>query len=449
MSAPSDTGAEVRGLGRRAAMPLILAGVVLMGFFGGFGYWAATAPLAGAAVATGTVSTENSRRTVEHLEGGVIERILVRDGQVVAAGEPLVILDDTRARAQVDTQDIAILTLEAQLFRLRAERAAYAARDAGGSLVFPEGFGARVAEPEKAEDILDLERTRYDSRMAALAARVEVLEQSKVAYGVEIAGLQDEIVSIEAQLALLREDGVTLEDLAGRGLEVRRTLSENLLRTAQVEQQLAERRSRIAGQREAIQTADLQYRELWATALDEATAEIAQVTQELLNARATYDAYLDQLERTVMRAPVSGTLIELSVNTEGAVIAPGETVVEIVPSDEELRLEARISPNDIDVVTPGQVASVVLLSYPQRNLPKLHGTLESVSADSLVDSATGETYYLGIVMIEDEEIARLGEGIALVPGMPVQVMVQVSSRTFLDYVMSPLLRSADLAFREP
>ncbi|MFN3145414.1 MAG: biotin/lipoyl-binding protein [Paracoccaceae bacterium] len=124
MSAPSDTGAEVRGLGRRAAMPLILAGVVLMGFFGGFGYWAATAPLAGAAVATGTVSTENSRRTVEHLEGGVIERILVRDGQVVAAGEPLVILDDTRARAQVDTQDIAILTLEAQLFRLRAERAA-------------------------------------------------------------------------------------------------------------------------------------------------------------------------------------------------------------------------------------------------------------------------------------------------------------------------------------
>lgn len=439
----------VAPLGGRVFPSIVVGVLAVLAFFGGVGYWATIAPIAGAAIANGTVSPENSRRTIQHLEGGVIQKILVRDGDLVATGDTLVLLDDTRARAAVDTQINTIHAFQAELERLKQERDYLAARDLTRELTFSQGLTAQAAVDADAAEMLELQEAYYRSRQAALVAAEELMEQTINGYQVEISGLERELETIEAQLALLTEEGEVLQSLRDRGLEVRRTMSENLLSQTQVQQVRAERESRIGSLRESITQARLQTEDVWASELEQTTSDILVIAQELLNARTTYDTYLDTLERTIIKAPVDGTLISLSVNTEGAVIDPGETIVEIVPSDEELTLEARIDPNDIDVIAPGQRAAVVLLAYPRRNLPKIYGELVSVSADSLVDSATGETYYLAKIIIEDEEIARLGEDIALVPGMSVEVLIEVSSRTFLDYLFEPVLRYSGRAFREP
>lgn len=429
--------------------PAILAGTLTaLVFFGGFGYWAAVAPIYGAAIATGIVSTEYSRRTIQHLEGGVIKEILVRDGDNVSQGDTLVLLDNTRAKAAVNQQALLIHALQAELERLTRESEYLGDRDLSRGLVFSDQLNAHAGVEPGAAEILRLQRLHYHSRQAALQTANELMFQMIHGYEVEIRGLQRELVSVKEQISILTVEGDVLKSLRDRGLELRRTTAENLIRRSQVEQVRLERNSRIGDLRETITQTKLQTADVWASEMETTTNEILAVARELLDARTTYDTYLDTLSRTTISSPIEGTLISFSVNTKGAVVGPGETIVEIVPSEEALTLEVRVAPNDIDVVAPGQTAAVVLLAYPRRNLPKIYGTLTSISADSLVDSATGETYYLAKVEIEDDQIAHLGEGVALLPGMSVEVLIQMAPRTFLDYLFEPLLRYGNRAFRE-
>ncbi|NDR57031.1 HlyD family type I secretion periplasmic adaptor subunit [Aliiruegeria sabulilitoris] len=446
--AEASTGPVITSLGRRVRPAITVGILVVLIFFGGFGYWAAVAPIYGAAIATGTVSPENSRRTIQHLEGGVIKKILVRDGDIVSVGQTLVLLDDTRARASVEQQGLLIDSLQAELERLTHESEYLVERDLHRELVFSDELLQRAETERTLAEILRLQSFHYKSRQAALRASDKLLKQTIHGYGVEIEGLELELESVESQLALLSEEGDILQSLRDRGLEVRQTTADNLLNRSQIEQVRVERQSRISSLVESINQARLQEEDVWAAELEATTSEILSVARDLLDARTTYATYVDTLERTVIKSPIHGTLISFSVNTEGAVVGAGETIVEIVPSDEALTLEARIDPNDIDVIAPGQTAAVVLLAYPRRNLPKIYGTLTSVSADSLVDSSTGESYYLGKIEIEDKEIARLGDDVALVPGMSVEVMIQMAPRTFVDYLFEPLLRYSNRAFRE-
>ncbi|SDJ97052.1 HlyD family type I secretion periplasmic adaptor subunit [Aliiruegeria lutimaris] len=450
MTSVAEAGPEpvITSLGRRVRPAMMVGILVVLIFFGGFGYWATVAPIYGAAIATGTVSPENSRRTIQHLEGGVIKEILVRDGDIVSVGQTLVLLDDTRARASVEQQGLLIDSLQAELERLTHESEYLVERDLRRELVFSEELQQRAATERTLAEILRLQRFHYQSRQAALRASDELLKQTIHGYEVEIEGLRLELESVNGQLALLEEEGDVLQSLRDRGLEVRRTTADNLLNRSQIEQVRVERESRISSLVESISQARLQAEDVWAGELEASTSEILSVARDLLDARTTYATYVDTLERTVIKSPIHGTLISLSVNTEGAVVGAGETIVEIVPSDEALTLEARIDRNDIDVIAPGQTAAVVLLAYPRRNLPKIYGTLTSISADSLVDSSTGESYYLAKIEIEDAQIARLGEDVALVPGMSVEVMIQMAPRTFLDYLFEPLLRYSNRAFRE-
>lgn len=429
--------------------PQLLVGLLTMAFFfGGIGYWAVTAPIHGAAISSGTVSTEKSRRTIQHLEGGVIKEILVQDGDTVTEGQHLVLLDDTRARATVEQQALLIDTFQAELERLRQEASYLMDRDLSRDLVFSEELTTRATEEQGAREILNLHQTHYNSRQASLRASQDLTQQTIRGYVVQIEGLERELESLDRQLKLLVEEGEVLQSMRSRGLERRATIAENLINQTQTEQVRHEREGKILSLKESINQSVLENEDLWASELEKTTDEILSVAQSLLDAQTTYAAYLDTLERTVITAPVSGILIELSVNTEGAVIEAGETVVEIVPNNEPLMLETRVDPNDIDVVVPGLSASIVLLAYPRRNLPKIYGTLESISADSLVDSATGESYYLARVKIEREEIERLGEDVSLVPGMSVEVFLQTPARTFIDYLFEPFLRYGDRAFRE-
>lgn len=429
-------------------VPVILGLITLGLFFGIFGTWAVTAPLAGAAIASGTVGPENARRTVQHLEGGVIREIRVRDGQTVEEGDILIILDDTKARSSLESQIVMVEALRARKERLEYELKLFADKATEGELVFSDGLIEDAEDSPTTQMLMAAEKARFISRMAALRSSQRVLQQTLDGYQVEILGLQNELAAVQAQLDILNKQNELYTGLRDKGLEVESRVLESMRAVAQSEQLKAERISRIDKLKESIKTAELQKDDVWAVKIDEATSELAAVNEDILTGTNTIATYRDTLRRTVITSPVKGTLISLKINTVGAVVQPGATVVEIVPAEEALTLEIRINPNDTDVVRVGQHALVTLLAYPQRSLPKLNSTLESVSADSLVDSSTGESYYLGKLRISEEEIKRLGDGIGIIPGMPVQVMIQTSSRTFAQYLLSPIFDSADLAFRE-
>ena len=448
-TAPENSvSANVSVLSGRVAKHLLFGFLVVLAFFGGFGYWASTAPIYGAAIANGTVSTEKARRTIQHLEGGVIKDILVNDGDRVVKDQRLILLDDTRALAQVEQQSLLILSFKAELERLRQEARYITEQDLSLQLEFSNELVAGAADVQGAAEMLEFQKSHFVSRQAALSAADELSTQTILGYEVQIDALVKELDSIDRQLDLLAEEGDVLRSMRERGLERRAPTAENLIKISQTEQLKHERQGRILTLTESISEVRLEAKDTWARELEATTSDMLSVAQSLLDAQVTYAAYLDTLERTVITAPVSGTLIELSVNTEGAVVEAGDTVVEIVPTNEALTIEARIDPNDIDVVVPGLSASVVLLAYPRRNLPRLEGKLESVSADSITDSATGETYYLGRITIEQNEIARLGEDVALLPGMSVEVFLQTPARTFIDYLFEPVFRYSDRAFRE-
>ena len=442
------TEKKAKSLSRRLLMPTVVGlSTVALGF-GGFGYWALTAPIAGAALASGTIGPENSRQKVQHLEGGVVREISVRDGDQVKAGQKLVILDDTKAKAQLIGQIILEESLKARQIRLETELSVYERQESSGELVFPKALldGAKARPSTK--KLLAVERSRFDNRMDALTSSINIYKQTMAGYKAEIGGLEFEIKAIERQLAALEEEGKLYAGLRKRGLELQSKVLLSQRTKAQSEQQKAERQSRIVKLTSEIETTKLKLKDLWAVHLDEVSSELATVAQELLTTSETIRAYRDTLDRTVVNSPVDGTLISLAVNTEGGVLAPGGLVVEIVPSKDALTIEARVEPVDIDVVAVGQEASITLLAYPQRNLPKIYGTVKSVSADSLVDENTGETYYLAKIEMTREELEKVGKDVKVVPGMTVQVMIRTSSRTFYDYVMSPVFDTADRAFKE-
>lgn len=441
---------RARGLTRRVLLPVTAGFLTLALAFGGFGYWAVTMPIAGAAVTEGKVGPENSRQTVQHLEGGVVRAIQVRDGDTVEAGDTLVILDDTKARAQLEAQRVVHEALEVRQHRLMRELDVYAKRSlpAKPRLPLPDSLVDGAGKRAGTAELVRVEQERFVSRIEALDSALDILDQTIEGYREEIEGLRIEIEAIERQLAFQREEFALYSKLRKRRLEVQSKVLQAQRSIAQSEQLLAERRSRIVKLTSAIKTDTLKRTDLWVGRIDETAAELTSVSQELLTSQQSLRSYRDTLDRTVIRAPVDGALISLGVNTVGGVLAAGATVVEIVPSRDALTIEAQVQPNDIDIVAVGQSASVSLLAYPQRNLPRIHGAVTSVSPDSLTN-AEGDSYYIAKIELAQSEIERLGKDIRVVPGMSVQAMITTKPRTFLDYVIAPVLESARRAFKEP
>ncbi|MEL6503942.1 MAG: HlyD family type I secretion periplasmic adaptor subunit [Pseudomonadota bacterium] len=444
----TPSNAPSKGLSSSLFMPTAVGLLTIALSFGGFGYWSVTAPIAGAAVASGTVGPENARQQIQHFDGGTIAKINVRDGDQVSKGQEILVLDDTKAKAQLESQLVLTQSLRARQQRLRKELELYAARQVEGELVFTDALQNGAAKNNATAQLLRVEKDRFNNRLEALRSSSDIYKQQIAGYREEIAGLEREIETIKVQLQLLEEENALYDNLRKKRLEVQSRVLQARRSKAQSEQLLAERESRITKLKSEIATTELKAADLWVARMDEASSELATVAQELLASQENIRAYRDTLERTIINSPVDGTLISLAVNTVGGVLAPGATAVEIVPSKDALTIDARVQPNDIDVVEPGQEASVTILAYPSRNLPKIYGTVKSVSPDSLTDSNTGETYYSAKIELTEEELKKLGENVKLVPGMTVQVMIRTSTRTFYDYVMTPVFETADRAFKE-
>lgn len=427
---------------RRSLRRTVMAGVAITAMlFLGLGGWAAWAPLSGAAVASGVIGPEGQRRSVQHLEGGIVRELLVRNGSEVTAGQPLVALDANITRAKYHAQIEEYRTNLAKQARLTAER------NGAPDMTFPAGLWGEVGE-ENGREAFEAERDLFFSRREARKGQKEILHQRIAQHRDEISGLEEQIKSQSTQLALIRQEADGIRELVERGherrprlLALQRTMAEISGARAGNRAAVARAMSVIGETRARLNSLDSDRREEVETQLGEVQAALARLREET---RAT----IDVLDRTVITAPVSGTVAELRVHTVGGVIPAGGDVLDIVPSGEELLIDARIAPADIDEVRPGLPARVIMTGYSMRTTPTLEGTVRKVSADRIVDDRTGESYYLARIELPEEHVWTVAPHVSLKPGMPAEVMVMTGERTVLDFLVAPITASFRKSFNE-
>lgn len=418
----------------------ILFGFAAMAvFFGAFAAWSAFAPLSEAAIAPGMIKVEGTRRTVQHLEGGIVREILVRDGDRVRAGQPLLRLDDIRAGADLETLRSQRWALLAQDARLQAEL------DDARAIAFPAELRS-AAEP-RAQDAMDGQRAVFEARRASLVSQVSVQEARIGQQEAIIAGATGQIRAQRQQLELIRQEEEMTRTLVQQGLQRLPTLLALQRTAAALEGQGEDLRGQIdrAGQviaeaRNTIASIVSQRRQEVAAEQREARTRLAEVEERL---RAAEDVAV----RRDILAPEDGTVLNLRLFTIGAVVRPGDPVLDLVPAQDRLVAEVNVQPGDIDVVHAGLQAEVRLPAFKQRLVPYLHGHVTFVAQDVTVDDRTRSSYYRVHILIDQDQLERL-PGVQLVPGMPVEAMIQIGERSFLRYITQPIVDSFTRAFRE-
>jgi HlyD family secretion protein len=416
----------------------VLTLLLVLGFGGG---WAALAPLAGAAIAPGVISPDGSRRTVQHLEGGIIHELLARDGEVVEMGQPLVVLEGVDARAEVGRLEERLRTLTATEARLVAERAAAPAIEFTHPILAdqadPEVAAARRAQANQ----LEARRAADANREAILGQRIEQLHR-------QIAGYERQVEANRRQRGLIEEETVDVEHLYRKGLERKARLLALQREQAGLLGEEGEFTALLARAQEAIGETRLQISDLRIQRMEEIDAEFAQVQMERGESEEELAAARDKLRRTAILAPVAGTVLNSRFKTTGGVIRPGDPIVDLVPLEEELIIEARLSPTDIEEVAPGQDAYVMFPSLPQRTVPRIGGRVRSVSADALIEERSGTSYYLAKVQVDRDQLAEAAPGLELTPGMPAEVFIATTERTVLEYFLQPITQTFARTFRE-
>jgi HlyD family secretion protein/epimerase transport system membrane fusion protein len=437
-AAPAEAASLMHELRRQ-----LRAGVlVIVLFFGGIGWWAASAPLAGAAIAPGVISPDGSRRVVQHLEGGIIREILVNDGSRVRTGDPLIVLEDVQARAGFDALEARYHTLAATQARLMAEQSAAA------SVSFPAWLVEATSNDPTALEAMVAQRALFDTRAKALEDRKEILRRRMEQLREEIAGLEAQIGADSRQIVLIDEEIRDVEQLYRKGLERKSRLLALQRARADIDGNRAERRARIARAQQAIGETELQIIAQETAQLEAVNEEASQIQFELAEVEQQLAASRDVLQRTLISAPVDGTVVALRFRTAGGVVRPGEPVLEIVPDNEELLIDARLSPMDIDVVRAGLPARVVLPAFQQRHMPQIEGRVRQVSPDAIADPQTGQRFFAVRVQIDRDRLAALAPALELTPGMPAEVYITTGERTALDYLLGPLYDSLRRAWRE-
>jgi HlyD family type I secretion membrane fusion protein len=426
---------------RPAVAPLWRTGIVaIMVCLGGFGAWATLAPLSSAAMAPGIVRVETERKTVQHLEGGIIAELLVREGQHVTAGQVLVRLDDLEARALYDLLKAQQSALTAQQSRLIAER------DGSTDIAFPEFLLERMSNGKVAEIVRGQERI-FASGREALQGEIDVLHQRIAQLNAQIEAFQAQLTAGVDQLTLINDEVTSVRALVKKGLERKPRLLSLERNAAYLTGEQGEYAGRIAEAKEAIAGAQMEILNARRTRVEKAALELREVETQLAQVEERLAEASVKLGRRDVMAPQGGTVLNLHYHTLGGVVPPGNDILDIVPRDDKLVVEARVKPTDIDVVHDGLTAKLMLSAFKSRTTPHIDGRVAQVSADALHDERTGETYYLARIEADAGQMARL-DGIRLTPGMPVETIIHTGDHTFWTYLVQPLTDSFRRAFRE-
>ncbi|WP_247404700.1 HlyD family type I secretion periplasmic adaptor subunit [Bradyrhizobium sp. 176] len=414
--------------------------LIIAVFFGGLGTWAVTAPLNGAVVANAVIKVEGNRKSVQHLDGGIVNELHVREGDKVLAGDLLILLDETQARAEYDvlTQEFAVL--RATEIRLLTEL------EHGSELVMPPDLKARTNDPYL-KSVWNGQLRQFQSRRAALEGQRSVIREKINQLGSQIVGAEAQAKSFTDQINSIHKEATDIAPLVERGLIARPRILQ-LERTAfGLEGQIADTTANIAKARQAIAEQEQQIAQLDNDRMTDVTkdlrdtqAKLLEVIPKAMNAKAV-------LGRMEIRAPYTGRVVGLSVFSVGGVIQRGDKILDIVPDEDSLTIEAQVGVDDISDVHPDTRAEVHLTAYKQRIVPIIHGDVIQVSADRLTDPKTNAPYYTAFVRIDRDELAAM-PNIRLYPGMPATVMIPTVQRTAFEYIVGPLATSFNQSFRQ-
>lgn len=410
-------------------------------FFGLGGGLAAAVPLASAALAPGVISPDGSRKVVQHLEGGIVSAIHVREGDRVEQGQPLVTLEGTQARADLGELRERMLYLTAMEARMMAEQMQAAA-------IRPPQDIDTLGAPAVVAAVLKGQQDLFESRIATQTGRESILAKRILQLREESNGLREVIAAQSTQFSLIQQEIETVNVLLQKGLERVPRLLALQRQQAELKGERANNKAKIARNEQAIGQTDMELLTTRQQQREKVNEEIGTVRTELATLRSKLPARTDVLARTIIAAPMSGTVMNVRVTTHTGVVKPGEMLLEIVPSEAKLVIDARIRPNDIDVVRAGLRTKVVFSAFAQRNLPQFHGTLRSISADRMTDERTGEHYFLAKVVVDANDLKALGHDQVLSAGMPADVYVLTGDRTTLDYLVRPFFDSLGKSFRE-
>jgi HlyD family secretion protein len=406
----------------------------------GLGIWSSLAPLESAAIASGVVESESSRKTIQHLEGGIVREILVSDGDAVRTGQVLIWLDDTRSRAEVQS-------LQGQLWDAMAREARLQAEQQGHEQVsFPARMETARNENMSAAAVLTAQLNIFETRRQVFHSQVAVIREKRLQVDKEILGLKAQETSVAQRVEIAREELDMVTTLVNKGLERRPRLLNLEREVADLQGRRGEIAAHISRAEQVINESQATHLKLEsdrqyeiAQSLREAQSQVFQLGERLRTAE-------DQLSRTEVKAPEDGVITDLRIHTPGGVIAAGAPLMDLVPRQDRLIVTARIKPEDIDVVHPGLNADVHLLPYNQRRVPRLKGVVTHVSADRLVDKRTEQPYYATKIRVQDLRI--VDNDIRIIPGMPAQVFITTGRGTVALYALRPLLDSFHSAFSE-
>jgi HlyD family secretion protein len=421
---------------------------VIFLFFGVFGLWAAFAPLASGVVATGEVKVAGNRQVVQHRDGGVISRLAVREGDHVAANQILIELSAVELAAQERGLAVQAIDLEASRERLIAEIAGRRemTRPASWENLPPEYV-------ELAAAVLIRQQSELGARRSALSAQTGVQGQRQSQISARIAGYREQIAAIEQQSVLVNQELAGLQALQAEGFAAETRVRAAERAAAELTGRRAELLGLIEQSREGIGEASMQSLAIREDRAQSTAQELRIVETQLADIQPRLQAVRIQLERSRVRAPTAGMVVGLSVFNEGAVLAPGERILEIVPDEQDMIMQVNVRPMDADNVHIGQETNVRLAAFEGRQMPYAKGIVERISADRFENQRSGEHYFVAQVRVPHAEIVRLAQAsdsgqLTLVPGLPVEVVIPLRQRTALQYLLEPLGQTVWRSFRE-
>jgi HlyD family secretion protein len=420
---------------------LLAASVVALALVAALAGWARSTEIAGAVIATGVVVVESDVKKVQHSAGGTVGELNVRDGDHVKAGEVVLRLDDTQTKANLAVVTGSLDELEARQARLEAEK------ESAEAIRFPDELLAREKTDPEVARLLDGERKLFSLRFDALAGQKAQLRERASQLREEISGLTEQIGAKTQEITLIQEELEGVMELWKKQLVpfTRVTsLKRDAARLDGERGQLIASKASTAGK---ISEVELQVIQVDDDARSKGAEELSNVRAKISELDERKIAADDLLKHIDIRAPQSGRVHEMSVHTVGGVIGPGETVMLIVPEDDSLSIEAKVSPNDIDQLRADQPTLLRFSAFNQRTTPQLNGTISWISADLTQDPHSGASYYTMRIAVSDAEMARL-RGLKVIPGMPVEVFVQTDSRTVLSYLIKPLADQVMRTFRD-
>lgn len=404
-----------------------------------FALWSYLAPIDGAALATGFITVKSHRKTVQHLDGGIVNQIFVKDGDIVKEGDILLTLDSTEARSQLEVLRGQSITLSAQLARLEAER------DRKPYISFPDNLSnlgdARILEARNSETEL------FTARRIAFDGQIAVLKQKISQLSTQIVGIKGQRQSKQELSASYGEEAQDLKELLAEGFADKQRLRDTERSHASNTGEIASLTSQIAGAEIQIGETKLEIMQLEKKFQEEVTGKLSEVQSQLFDINQRLTATADKVSRIEIKAPVGGRIMGLSIHTQGGVVLAGHPILDIVPQKEELIIDAQVSPMDIDRISVGLIAEVRFSAFKQALTPTTEGKVINISADRLIDEKNGASYYQAQVELTPESLQKLKQ-LELVPGMPVEVMINTGERTVVEYLMQPITNAFARSFRE-